>query len=193
MAVFLGGTDPEKDYIYTQFIEYFNNPRLYFSPEDSVPHSPYIVYVTPIHSMLLNENRFLIVMCKSHSHSTPSSIQWLKNLKWTILQTRHIEHPEKYVSSIPDLQSHSYTLRENHEMSTWNIQYEKSTTDWSKYKCPQYPQLQVFLLHQRGQLDEYAKRGSVTIAIETFRTLIQLEDTDYSSIIQRFPSGYTKI
>lgn len=182
MATLIGGVDPEKEFLWDAFASYFNNPLMFYSETDSRADGEHSVHVCRIHSLLLNENRYLIVMCK-RDHFVPATgaPTPLRDLHWHVLQTRHVQQPEKY-AFVP--QAHRYNLNApNSILTSERVVRVESNREWSRYQSDRFPQLTVFLLHQRQAPDEYAQRGSISLAVETYRTIVQLEDTDYSNYI----------
>ncbi|NDE17426.1 hypothetical protein EBZ80_21090 [bacterium] len=177
MATLLLGADPVKEGVWKAFADHFQNPLLFFSPKDSEQDAEHWVYVCRIHSLLLNENRFLIVMVRRPSiQNDPATPRHLRDLPWHILQTRHVENPDKYRF----LQTtHRYDGTASRACQQ-PIERIESTREWTRYACATLPPLAIFLLHQRKTVDEYANRGSVRLALETYRTIVELRDTDYS-------------
>jgi len=176
MAALLLGADPVKEAVWKAFVDHFGDPLLFFSPKDSEQDAEHWVYVCRVHSLLLNENRFLIVMVRRPSSIPPTTPRHLRDLPWHVLQTRHVEDADKY-RFLQTTHRYDGTASRACQQS---IERVESTREWTRYACAALPPLVIFLLHQRKTVDEYANRGSVRLALETYRTIVELRDTDYS-------------
>ncbi len=77
-----GGFDPIKENVYSNFTEYFNNPKL-IKKKDVDQFS---MYITRVQSMLSNEYRFIVVLIQRNNEPV-GSMEELQNLKWVSIQT----------------------------------------------------------------------------------------------------------
>ena len=150
------------------FADYFHHPVMWLCLEKS--NKEWVVYMARIHSYLLNENRFVIVMVhRSHPQmeGTPPDKMDMKYLEWTILQTRNLQDYEKYLH----LPKHTYIVEETTPFCRHGLSLVHSSEEYSAYKTP-FLFMELHLLHKRkGSTMEYATRGTFGTALETYQAI----------------------
>ena len=156
------GFEPEKIAIYEAFIAYFGNPNMIKIKDVN----EYTMYMTRIHAMLGNAERYLIVIIPADIKNKGSSVK-LESLEWISLQTRTLEE----IHRIP---SHMYTATKkpplNQKITLLSQDEEKST-----YEAETFP-LVITLIHTRkNNTYQYSPIGTIVSALETFQTIINFK------------------
>lgn len=158
-------SDPEKDYTYQLFANYFDHISL----EKVRDEGQFSIYMAQFPCLLLNEQRFIVVMTPKDNFP-PSYLKSIDELRWVSLQTRTLQ------AEYPDLIQQSYQQKQIslYEKDLSIISRNRSI---SVYKVEDLP-LQVSLLHTRGNEYEYPNQGNLVAALETFRTIIQFTSSN---------------
>lgn len=154
-------SDPEKDYVYRMFAEYFDHIRLTKIKDEK----EWSVYMASLPCLLLNEQRCIVVMTP-RDFFPPSHTESIDNMRWISLQTRTFAS-----DTYPDLIGQAYEMKRNgfFEKRIVNISRNRNISTYTVDDLP----LLVSLLHIRGNEYEYPNEGTLNSAIETFRTIIQ--------------------
>jgi hypothetical protein len=159
-------SNPEKDYIYRMFVEYFGNIWMTKIKDDN----DMSVYMARFPCLLLNEQHCLVLLTRRDNYP-PYHRVLLDSLRWISLQTRSFSS-----DSYLDLMPQSYEMK-RHGIFEKRITNVSRSKDISIYHAEDLP-LMVSLLHMRGNEFEYPNDGTLNSAIETFRTVIQFR-TDH--------------
>lgn len=147
--------------IYTQVCDYFDNLSL-TKHQDTQTHS---VYITGIKSLLTNVHRYIFVFVPRDVFFKGHVAQ-LRDLKWSSLHTRSLQTKYRDVNM-------SYYKPKQVKPHTEPIKLLTRDKSKTTYKCVQLP-LRVTLLHQEYDMFEYSNQGSLSAAIETYNTIIEL-------------------
>lgn len=156
-------SDPIKDYAYRVFVDYFDNMTV----EKVKDEGEFSIYMAKIQAMLLNEQRYLVVMTGRDAFP-PSYRKKLDEIHWVSLQTRTL--------------TGEYDLApQNHQLKRGTI-YEQPiritsrNKDISVYTMERLP-ITISLLHTKNSEYEYPDDGTLNSALETYRTIIQFTKT----------------
>jgi hypothetical protein len=152
--------EPDKQFLYTSFQEYFENPLM--TKIKNVDN--FSMYMTKTYCLLSNECRYIIALVPLEPNSLGFKNN-LSNLKWVSLQTRTL-------SQNHNIESHSYSARRGTKIDS-EITRISDDEKCSTYKCEKFP-ITITLLHVKGGIHEYQEKGSVITAIETYNTIITL-------------------
>ena len=149
--------DLEREEIYKNFSDYFENPTMIkLKDNDSLS-----LYYCKINTSLIIEYRYIIAMVKKNNHNIGDSRK-LKDLKWETLQCRNLQEDH-------DLPLHSYTPRRFKNLDK-KIFLKEKTDSYHRYECDQI-KINIFLLNKKKS-QYYNETGSVISCIETFETII---------------------
>jgi hypothetical protein len=154
--------EPEKDILYTSFVEYFNNPLM--TKIKNV--DKYSMYMCKNYCLLSNQCRYIVSLVPIESSSLGSTKN-LSELKWISIQTRTLS--ENY-----NIDSHSYTARRGSKLDC-EISRLSDDDKCSTYKCEKFP-ITITLLHVKGGINEYQEKGNIITALETYNTIITLNN-----------------
>lgn len=146
------------DEVYKIFISYYNNPAM-TKTRDTDKHS---VYMTRIHSLLANTQKYLIAMV----HKDNISIGTEKNmnqLDWDVFQTRSLVEKHK-------MKPFFYTPARGTPLddSITRISESKESVEYTAATLP----LKVMLLNTPNMPHKYTAEGSLVLALETYQTVI---------------------
>lgn len=152
-------SDPEKEYVYSLFVSYFDNIALEKVRDEDL----FSIYMARFPCLLLNEQRYIVLMTPKDNFP-PSYVQSLDQLRWVSLQTRTLqnEYPDLIQQSFQQKQQASYKKKLSIVSRSNNI---------SVYDVQDLP-LRVSLLHTKGNEYEYPNQGNLISALETYRTII---------------------
>lgn len=154
--------DPEKNYVYEAFSNYYNNPVM--TKIKNVEN--YSMYICKIYALLGNSFRYLIIFVDQDTE-VAGKTKFLKDLEWVSLQTRTLEDHHK----VP---THKYKI-ENTPPLNQKINIKNRSENESTYECEIFP-LTVTLLHTRKDtMYQYQPTGTITSALETFQTVINFK------------------
>lgn len=153
---------PLKYSFYALLSEYFDNPMLEKTQNDG----EYSVYVCKIHTLLLNESRYIVAITHN-DHMALGTIKPLSEIKWISFQSRILESDSYF-----NVTRHSYQIK-NDSKFHFSVQQKSSSKEQSVYMLTnnEYP-LQITLLHTKGLLFEYPSTGSLISCIETYQTIL---------------------
>jgi hypothetical protein len=153
--------DPEKEYMYQLINRYYDSPTLLKIRNDQ----DFSMYGIQLPCFLLNEKRFLILLCPLDAFSK-NSRRPMKDLRWISLQARSL-NDEK----MTELPMHHYQIKRENQYAVPLSIYHRSVKV-STYRLKSYP-LEVSLLHLRSNEFEYPSEGTLVSALETYQTILQ--------------------
>jgi len=156
-------SNPEKDYCYRIFAEYFDHMRL----EKVRDEDKLSIYMAKLPCMLLNEQRYVIAMVPRDNYP-PSHQKMLDELQWVSLQTRNL------TTEYPTMIRQTYELKRNGVYEK-RVMVRSRSPEITIYDVEDLP-LMVSLLHVRRNEYEYPNEGMLNSALETFRTIIQFKE-----------------
>jgi hypothetical protein len=156
---FISLDDLEKEGIYNVISSYFDNPTFTKIKEDE-NHS---IYAVRIKSLLSAEQRFLIAIKPKDNFNIGHTLK-LKEIDWVSFQTRVLD--ETY-----NLSGQQYNIKKA-EPYTSSISLINRTPEASTYNSSLFPNILVTLLHKKKDSYEYSDKGSLLLALETYRTVI---------------------
>jgi hypothetical protein len=158
----IGAYEPDKELVYSGFVEYFENPTMTKYKDDGI----YSIYMSKMYCLLSNECRYLVSIVEKDRNEIGSEVS-LDGMRWISFQTRTLADDRK-------LSSHSYIPRRGGILDC-QIERHEITEDASKYRCEQFPRLEVTLLHTDKGSSEYQDRGVIITALETYQTVISFK------------------
>ena len=150
-----------KQYIYSLFTTYYNNPLMTKLKYDSTNN--YSSFYVKIFSQLLNKYHYLIVNIYNNEHPINTKI-YLKNLKWfslqtRILQTNHNINTIDYNNTNLD-EIFLYAENRNNNMTTYSSKFLN---------------IKVFVLHTKDNNKyEYPQKATLSHALEEYKTLVNI-------------------
>lgn len=160
--------------LYQLVDSYFNSPILEKVKDDPIRNLS--VYMCKIATLLGGaDQRYLVVTCNMDDRIIGTRLK-LENIEWKSFQTRTIS-PPKGSQSIPEYQhlpKHSY-LPKNESDYLIPIHLIQRHEDHTEYQMDGYPNCAITLLHRTKNIHEFAERGSLASAFETFRTVLVLK------------------
>ena len=170
---FIGGYDPVKEEVYEAMANYFSNPSMRWTESKQGMD----IYMCRLQSYLLNEHHFLIAMTPSSASSNstshpptppPNVVVPLVQLKWVSFQVRKLDDYEKYL----DMPVHTYSHYPSNSSSfaKQTVEAVHSSRTYTEYTT-NISSLIVHLLHVRNSFNEYAMKGTIGSAIETFQAV----------------------
>ena len=151
--------DIKKDYVYSLFYNYFDNPTMYKIKDNEDKDS---IYGIRVHSLLGLENRYIIVTTPKDNNPKGSQ-EKMKDLFWTSLQTRSLEN-------IGEIPIHYYKIKRDPHYQN-KIMLEKRQNSLSIYNVENLS-IKVSLIHKTSESSEYQREGNLINALETFSTII---------------------
>jgi len=156
---FISLDDLEKESIYNVISNYFDNPILTKIKEDE-NHS---IYGARIKSLLSAEHMFLIAIKPKDNFENGHTLK-LKEIDWVSFQTRVLDQPF-------NLSGHQYSIKKIEPYLT-PINLTNRTSEASNYSCSLFPNIIITLLHKKKDSYEYSDKGSLLLALETYKTII---------------------
>lgn len=151
-------SDPTKQNFYNLILEYFNDPLL-VKIKDMNNKSYYGI---KYNSLLLNENKYLIVVTNLCS----SSEKRLKDISWSQLQLRSLPLKNEF-SNLPSI---SQNFNRSFRLQI-PLHISKRTEELSTYTIEDFP-FELHLIHKKKILYEYPNEGNLISALETAQTLL---------------------
>lgn len=150
---------PEKDYIYSAIVNYFDDPIMVkIKDVDN-----YSMYLCKIHCLLNKDYRYIICFVEKDFQPVHTK-ENLLNLKWVSLQTRTL--PDYFETAI----LHKYKPKREPPFNSEISVTTKEKTQYT-YKCKDLP-IKVTLLMQDKGTQIYQDKGTLAAALETFYTVI---------------------
>jgi hypothetical protein len=153
-----GGYEPEKDYVYTLFVNYFNNPTM---TKIKNINNNYSMYGCKVYCLLSKECRYIIAITYMDTYSF-GTVEELKNIKWISLQTRTLS--EQY-----NVETHVYEPKAEGHLAT-GITRVKKDNNSSTYESNELPII-ITLLHTQKK-SNYQDKGTIVVALETWETIV---------------------
>lgn len=139
---------------------YYDSPSLQKVKEENGK----AIYMCKIRSLLLNEKRYLIAICKSDSYPI-GHLSPLNDLIWEFFQARILQD-----STFESIIQHSYALKTE---SNFKMNLVRCTKEFSIYRDEQEKlPIEITLLHTSRIEYEYPRNGTLTSCLETFQTII---------------------
>ena len=154
--------NPNHQDTYTIFCNYFGSPDMAKVKDD--PEKRLSTYMVKISCLLLNECRYIVAMVPLDGYPVGTTLN-MSILQWRILQTRSLSGNYK----VP---SHSYQSNNLHPYST-KINVINRTKESTTYQVKGFP-FKVSLLHSNPTEYEYPNEGTISTALETYKTVIML-------------------
>lgn len=151
-------SDPTKQNFYNLILEYFNDPLLVKIKD--INNKSY--YGIKYNSLLLNENKYLIVVTNLCS----SSEKRLKDISWSQLQLRSLPLKNEF-SNLPSI---SQNFNRSFRLQI-PLHISKRTKELSTYTIEDFP-FELHLIHKKKILYEYPNEGNLISALETAQTLL---------------------
>lgn len=151
---------PDNNNIHELIYKYFGNPimtKMHNNNNES--H-----YYTKINSQLLNKHRYIIAIVPKDTHNQGKRI-YLQNLNWFSLQTRSIN--TNY--NVPKISYPKSNILDKYIIKSYNI-----TDNITSYKSTNIINIEIHLLHTTNNKYEYPVEATLTNAIETYQTLINI-------------------
>ena len=156
----LGFEYTSKLQVYNLIIEYFGDAIL----QKNKDVNGYSMYITKNYCLLSKECRYILVFVKQDENPVGTKLN-LSNLEWDSIQTRTLPNE-------PGLPTHNYTPSAQAKINYPIIRSVKND-DSSEYTCNELP-IVVTLLDKKNS--NYAQKGSIVSAIETYSTVITFSD-----------------
>lgn len=154
----LGTYDPEKDIVYSEISNYFNNPLM--SKVKDV--SNYSMYISKVHCLLRKDYRYIICFVPVDKYNVGNKLH-LSDLHWISFQTRTL------TETYEELPYHKYKpIRNNFS----NIEIKILEKDNSKftYTCKDLPINITLLTPNKSSF--YQDKGCIAAALETYNTIL---------------------
>ena len=166
---YLQSYDTSSHHLYELIDSYFDHPILEKTRDDVM--NSISIYMCRISTLLGGaDQRYLVVTSEIDSHPIGTRLR-LSNMIWKSFQTRTIP---QYLTKIP---KHSYTPKTDSEYLkpiVMTNRYEDHT-DYRFDGVDGYSRMTVTLLHKTKNLYEYAERGTLATALETFKALVLIK------------------
>ena len=182
MVVFFG-YDPRVEMVYGRLIQYFQDPVLYkTSKEYTESRQPLDVYAVRVESMLLKDRRFLIAMVPVDASVPVGTGRRMSTLRWRVLQARSLMEEDPHLDPLPVMQ---YEV--NRELlQDITLQREDMNDDVTTYRVEPPLPIKIHLLHKKKGPYEYSAEGNLLAAVETYQTLVCMDDRDAQELQQEF-------
>jgi len=160
-----GGYEPEKDYVYKLFVNYFNNPIMTKIKDEG---NNYSLYASKVYCLLSKECRYIIAITNKDQYRVGTTEELL-TMKWVSLQTRTLK--EEFKTKVD---FHGYEAKAEGPL-TAVIRRVKVEDSSSTYLCQDLP-ITITLLHnERKKSYSYQDKGTVIAALETWETIITFD------------------
>lgn len=159
----------EENNIYTKFTSYFENPSLTKTSEQGISS----VYVAKVNSGLMLDNKYLIIIVNGDVSSV-GTVRKLSDLKWVSLQTRTVRDL-KSLGLEKEFKLNGFAYSPKRESPfTDKILLSGRLEGSSVYKHENLKELTITLLNSEKMQYEYPQQGTLSAALETYRTVIVL-------------------
>jgi hypothetical protein len=144
--------------IYKIISQYYDDPKMTKVENNGT----FGVYIAKMPGMLINENRYIYAMILNDSNPIGSQSK-LSNLSWDVFQARITDKSYK-------LSTHYYNPKRTPEYA---IPITKTSSDEENtfYSCEKLP-IEVMLIHPKKNFIKYPDNGTISAALETYRTVI---------------------
>jgi hypothetical protein len=159
---YLNTYNPQKEEIYTLIDNYFDHPVMTKAGDNG----NFSIYMVKIHSLLALENRFLIATVPQDRFPQGFKIP-LKELSWESFHATKLDHSEK--GYIP----HRYIPKRSGEFQRRITLYNRDNN--SSYYDVDFLPIIVTIQHGKKSAFAYNKEGTITLALETFSTIISFK------------------
>jgi len=159
-GTFVEDYEPVTEALYAGFVEFLGNPKMYKIKDVE----SYSMYMVKTECMLSNECRFLIALVRQDAMPMHHA-ETLDNLQWVSFQARTLTDRH-------DIPAHGYTARYGPLKAV--VTKTGETDETTTYGCEDFP-ITIVMLNRKNQA--YQDRGTVGHAIETFQTIITINDT----------------
>lgn len=156
----------ERNPIYELVDEYYDHPVL----QKVRNVNGMSMYVVRLPCLLLNEKRYLIALTFQDDYIPIGSSIPLAHLRWRSFMIRVLQEED-----FERLPVHSYTIKQVDKFML-PLSIVKRSKEISIYEVDTLQDLQLSLLHTRGQEFEYPSTGNLVSAFETFQTLLNWKD-----------------
>ena len=157
--------NPMHDFIYAEFVKYFENPQMVKLKDVGIHPDVYSMYIIKIHALLGIEYRYLIAFVFKdefpQGHAEP-----LSNLRWQSLQTRTM-------TTDYNIPIHSYSPRKLPALDR-KITMTNRTDDEYTYAVEGLPIAITLLPKNKTRGIEYSPIGNVITSLETYQTIVTL-------------------
>lgn len=157
--------DPDRELVYNIITEFYDNPVL--TKIKDIDN--FSIYAAKADFLLYSENRYIFAFMLKDTTEI-GTLYYLSELKWHSFQCRGLKDiyntkkfkymPKKSLKYQPKL--------------TKDINSENSNLQ-TVYNCESHP-IYVTLLHKNNLLHEYADKGTLASALETWKTIITFKN-----------------
>lgn len=124
------------------------------------------IYMCKLPCNLINENRYIIAYVEQDNNKLGHCCK-LGDLKWNCIQTRQIQDKHEVT-----LFNQTYKYKENISPYNTKIYLIDQNDLRSTYECKEFPDVQIVLLSKKSDSFMYPRVGTISSAIETFKTII---------------------
>ena len=124
--------------------------------------------MTKIHCLLSKQNRYIIAIVNKNIGLRET--ENLNDLKWICFQTRTLDDSQ----NIKSIKVHTYTPTRGTLLDKSIIRINQASES-STYRCDSFP-INVTLLNTESDMNEYQNRGTILNAIETYQTIITINN-----------------
>jgi len=154
-------SDPFREEWYDLFASYYNDPQMVKIRNQG----DYSMYGVRLPCFLLNESRYLIVLCPVDVYEVHTK-RPIRDLRWLSLQARSL-HEE----GLTHLPTHTYSIKRGRKYEIPLRMIHRTETATTYTTTPE--SIHVALLHTRKNNEyEYSQEGNLVSALETFQTVI---------------------
>lgn len=155
-------SDPGKETLYQLIVEYYGDPDLIKIRNDQ----EFSLYGIQMPCLLLNERRYLILLCPLDVVSLGKKIR-MSDLRWVSLQSRSLT--DEKLRTLPVLEN--FVIKRDPKFEV-PLRVKTRSHRVTSYTAVAYP-IEVSLLHQRNMEFEYPDEGTLVGALETYQTILQ--------------------
>lgn len=149
--------------IYSLISSYFDNPILQKTKDDVITNNS--VYMCKINSLLAGaEQRYIVVTTDKDNHPVGKMLS-LDTIIWKSFQTRTLPY-------IQGIKKHSYQAK-NEQAYLIPITLIERYDDHTDYLMKSPTTLTVTLIHRHKNKYEYAEKGSLAAALESYQCVLR--------------------
>ena len=156
--------EPDVEVMYKAFTTFFNNPTMTKTKDVN----KYSVYMSKTYCLLSNECRYLVAMVQRDNRGV-GTLESLDTMQWVSFQTRTLR-------DIHDLPPHAYNAKRGGPLDCEIVRTQNENRA-STYKCENFP-IEISILHTGKGPSEYQDRGTIIAALETYQTIVKLNNRD---------------